>query len=163
MRTKLIGDGKRSDAWQYRVRDLAVTMMLVAQFLIIFAAPFATMGYGGAREVMALLFFFIYLLGLFALSGSSCHFLRDLCVYLRPHRLRTRARSTINYRCPGFCLYRSDQRLHCGELRSRLRDARAGQSDVSQGVGRDRALFEYRADVCGDISNDLVFHPKFAD
>ena len=57
MRTKLISDGQRSDAWQYRARDLAFTTMLIAQCLIIFAIPIAAMGYEGVREVVALLFF----------------------------------------------------------------------------------------------------------
>ena len=91
MRTKLIGDGKRPDAWQYRVRDLAVTMMLVAQFLIIFAAPFATMGYGGAREVMALLFFlFTFLVcllspGRFATFFAIFAFISGLIGYVLEH------------------------------------------------------------------------------
>jgi hypothetical protein len=57
MRTKLISDGQRPDAWRYQVRDLAFTAMLAAQCLIIFAIPFAAMGYEGVREVVALLFF----------------------------------------------------------------------------------------------------------
>ena len=56
MRTKLISDGQRSDAWQYRARDLAFTTMLIAQCLIIFAIPIAAMGYERVREVVALLF-----------------------------------------------------------------------------------------------------------
>ena len=57
MRAKLIGDGQRSNAWRYRVRDPAFTAMLAAQCLIIFAVPFAAMGYEGVREGVALLFF----------------------------------------------------------------------------------------------------------
>jgi hypothetical protein len=57
MRTELIREGERSDAWQDRARDLAFTTMLAAQCLIIFAVPFAAIGYEGVREVVALLFF----------------------------------------------------------------------------------------------------------
>ena len=57
MRTKLIGEGQRADTWRNRARDPAFTAMLVAQCLIIFAIPFAAVGYEGVREVVALLFF----------------------------------------------------------------------------------------------------------
>src|SRR6516165_642667 len=57
MPTKLIFEGQRSDAWRYRVRDLAFTAMLAAQCLAIFAVPFAAIGYKGAREWVVLLFF----------------------------------------------------------------------------------------------------------
>ena len=57
MRTKLIGEGQCADTWRNRARDPAFTAMLVAQCLIIFAIPFAAVGYEGVREVVALLFF----------------------------------------------------------------------------------------------------------
>ena len=57
MRTKLIGEGQRADTWRNRARDPAFTAMLVAQCLIIFAIPFAAVGYEEVREVVALLFF----------------------------------------------------------------------------------------------------------
>lgn len=62
METKLIFDGRRSEAWRNRARDLAFTMMLIAQCLIIFAVPFAAIGYERVREVVALLFFIFTLL-----------------------------------------------------------------------------------------------------
>ena len=67
MRTMLIGDGQRAGAWRNRVRDLGFTAMLAVQCLIIFAIPFAAMGYEGLREVVALLFFiFTFLVCLIA-------------------------------------------------------------------------------------------------
>ena len=62
METRFIREGERSDAWRDRARDLAFTTMLAAQCLIIFAVPFAAMGYDEVREVVALLFFIFTLL-----------------------------------------------------------------------------------------------------
>jgi len=59
MQTGLIREGERSDPWRHRARDLAFTAMLIAQCLIIFAIPFAAIGYEGVREVVALLFFIL--------------------------------------------------------------------------------------------------------
>ena len=53
-----MGPNKRqSYFWRYRARDRALTAMLAVQCLIIFAAPFAAMGYEGVREALQLLFF----------------------------------------------------------------------------------------------------------
>jgi hypothetical protein len=53
-----VGPNKRqSYFWRYRARDRALTAMLAVQCLIIFAAPFAAMGYEGVREALQLLFF----------------------------------------------------------------------------------------------------------
>ena len=53
-----MGPNKRqSYFWRYRARDQALTAMLAVQCLIIFAAPFAAMGYEGVREALQLLFF----------------------------------------------------------------------------------------------------------
>jgi hypothetical protein len=53
-----VGPNKRqSYFWRYRARDQALTAMLAVQCLIIFAAPFAAMGYEGVREALQLLFF----------------------------------------------------------------------------------------------------------
>ena len=53
-----MGPNKRqSYFWRYRARDRAHTAMLAVQCLIIFAAPFAAMGYEGVREALQLLFF----------------------------------------------------------------------------------------------------------
>ena len=123
MRTKLISDAQRSDAWQYR--DMAFTTMLIAQCLIILAIPIAAMGYEGVREVVALLFFvFTFLVCLISPGRVATIFAIGIHLWLG--RLRARAHRTINYDRPDLCLYRSHQRLRCGELRSRLRDARAG-------------------------------------
>ena len=48
---------QRSYSWRNRVRDPALTSMLAVQCIIIFASPFATMGYEGTREALQLLFF----------------------------------------------------------------------------------------------------------
>lgn len=48
---------RRSYLSRDRARDRAQTTMLAVQCLIIFAAPFAGMGYEGVREVLQLLFF----------------------------------------------------------------------------------------------------------
>jgi Ion channel len=62
MQTRLIREGEHPDAWRDRARDLAFTTMLGTQCLIIFAVPFAAMGYDEIREVVALLFFIFTLL-----------------------------------------------------------------------------------------------------
>ncbi|MGA8759950.1 MAG: potassium channel family protein [Stellaceae bacterium] len=48
---------QRSYSWRNRVRDPALTTMLAVQCIIIFASPFAAMGYEGIREALQLLFF----------------------------------------------------------------------------------------------------------
>jgi hypothetical protein len=47
---------QRSYSWRNRVRDPALTTMLAVQCIIIFASPFAAMGYEGIREALQLLF-----------------------------------------------------------------------------------------------------------
>jgi hypothetical protein len=80
---------RRSYLSRDRVRDRALTTMLAVQCLIIFAAPFAGMGYEGIREALQLLFFaFTFLvcmisrgpiattLAILAFSGSAGYVLQ---------------------------------------------------------------------------------------
>jgi hypothetical protein len=51
------GRKPRSYFSRNRVRNFALTIMLVAQSVIIFSIPFAAMGYEGVHEVVVLMFF----------------------------------------------------------------------------------------------------------
>ncbi len=63
-------------SWRARVRDPALTMMLVAQCLIIFvAAPCAAAGYGGSRVALELLFFVFALLVILVSRGRVTTFI----------------------------------------------------------------------------------------
>jgi len=53
---------------------------------------------------------------MFDLAGSSCHDPRDIGIHLWLGRLRARAHGAINHHRPDPCLYRSGQRLCCGDL-----------------------------------------------
>ena len=87
MRTKLVPARQRFRAWRNQARNLAFTAMLVVQCLIIFAIPFAAMGYEGVREVVALLFFlFTFLVclispGRVATTLAILAFISGLAVY----------------------------------------------------------------------------------
>jgi hypothetical protein len=53
----VVPNTRQSFFWRYCVRDRVLTTMLAVQCLVIFAAPFATMGYVGVHEALQLILF----------------------------------------------------------------------------------------------------------
>jgi hypothetical protein len=163
MRTKLISDGQRPDAWQDRARDLAFTTMLAAQCLIIFAVPLAAIGYEGVREVVELLFFIFTFLVCLISPGRVATILAILALIsgLAGYVLeRVEPSTTI-----ALVL------VFIGAVSAFVVATYAlGHATLAPGrvtfhrvLGAIALYFEHRTDVWRGISNDLVFHSKFLD
>ena len=87
MRTQPVRDRIRRYSWRDRVRDPALTAMLVVQCLIIVSEPFDAMGFENVSEAVQLLFFavtfivYVIVRGPIATTLAISAFISDLAGY----------------------------------------------------------------------------------